>query len=127
MTVIDHDDPTREVVDVAARLARLRRLSGLMDNAIRLPGGFRVGWDGLIGLVPGIGDLTTAGISGYIVWQGVKLGLPRSVVLRMIGNIVIDTAIGSIPLVGDAFDVAFKANIRNVTLMEEYLLKEKRR
>lgn len=126
MTVIDHDDPTREVVDVAERLARLRRLSRLMDSAVRLPGGFRIGWDGLIGLVPGIGDVATAGISGYIVWQGVKLGLPRSLVLRMIGNIVIDTGIGSVPLVGDAFDVAFKANIRNVQLMEDYLLNKKR-
>lgn len=113
---------TGEVRDVAARLARLRRLSQLMDSAMRLPGGFRVGWDGIIGLVPFVGDVITGGISAYIIWQGVKLGLPRSLVLRMIFNVLIDTGIGSVPLVGDAFDVAFKANIRNVSLMEKHLL-----
>ena len=113
--------PLPDSTETAARLARLQRLSRLMDSALRLPGGYRIGWDGIIGLIPGIGDLVGAGVSGYIIWEGMKLGLPRSVVLRMIGNVVLETGIGSIPLAGDAFDMVFKANIRNVRLMERYL------
>lgn len=124
MSDLSNVNQTQHDIDVPARLARLRRLSRLMDSAVRLPGGYRVGWDGLIGLIPGIGDIATAGISSYIIWEGVKLGLPRSLVLRMIGNMVIDTGIGSVPLVGDAFDIAFKANIRNVQLMEDHFLKK---
>lgn len=106
----------------ASRLRRLRSLAWLLDNSIGLPGGIRIGLDALIGLVPGIGDALGALVSLYILHEARKLGAPRSVLMRMSGNILIDTLIGAIPFAGDLFDAGFKANARNVALLERYQL-----
>jgi len=98
-----------------------------MDSSIRLPGGFRIGVDGLIGLVPVLGDLAAAGASFYIVAQAARAGVPTSVLVRMVLNVALDAMIGAIPVLGDVFDVAFKANLRNARLMDAYLDRNARR
>ena len=100
---------------------RLARLAWLLDSAIRLPGGFRIGLDGLIGLVPGIGDVFGAVLSSYIVIEAARMKVGGSVLMRMVGNIALELGIGLVPVVGDLFDVVFKANMRNVQLLETYL------
>ena len=104
------------------RMQRLRTLAWLLDNSIPLPGGYRVGIDALIGLVPGVGDAVGALISAYIVNEARAMGAPRSVLLRMISNVMIETVIGAIPFAGDLFDAAFKANTRNLALLARYQL-----
>jgi hypothetical protein len=105
-------DPVREV----------ETLAWLLDNSIPIPGtGRRVGIDGLIGFVPVVGDMASAGMGLFVVWRGSRLGLPRVVVARMLANSAIDLAVGAIPVVGDAFDLWFKANTRNLRLMHRYL------
>src|SRR5688500_15915374 len=89
---------------VPERLRRLQALAWLLDNSIPLPGGFRIGVDALLGLIPGIGDAMGALISAYIVNEARSMGASRSVLLRMMGNVLIETAIGSIPFAGDVFD-----------------------
>ncbi|MDY6949403.1 MAG: DUF4112 domain-containing protein [Pseudomonadota bacterium] len=113
---------TAKDVDSAERARRLRALAWLMDNSIPLPGGFRVGIDAIIGLVPGIGDAIGALISAYIINEARGMGAPRSVLLRMMGNVMLETVIGAIPLAGDLFDAAFKANTRNLALLAQYQL-----
>jgi hypothetical protein len=107
--------------DRAQTLLRLRRLATLLDTAIRLPGGIRVGADAIIGLAPGIGDAITTVLAAYIVAEAWRLGVPKRVVLRMAANVAIDGLVGAVPVLGDIFDVAFKANIRNVALLERHL------
>ena len=108
----------RRVADISRRL---RRLAWLLDSAIRLPGGFRIGFDGLIGLVPGIGDLLAALLSSYIVIEAARLKAPSSVLMRMVLNVALELGIGLVPVIGDLFDFVFKANLRNVQLLETYL------
>ena len=92
-----------------------------MDAAIEIPGTkIKIGLDPLIGLIPGIGDGAGAVVSLYILYRAFQLGVPRSVLLRMAINIGIDTLVGSVPVIGDVFDVAWKANIKNVELIEKY-------
>lgn len=100
------------------RLERLRFLANLLDTCIMLPGGYRIGLDPILGLIPGVGDLIGAGISLYIVREAAKLGIPKWVVLRMLANVGTEALIGFIPVLGDVFDAAFKANMRNLRLLE---------
>ena len=103
-------------------LARARTLARLLDSAARVPGtGIRFGADAVLGLIPGLGDVAGAALAGYLVILAQRLGVPRSVVLRMLGNVAIDTIAGTVPLIGDMFDVAFKSNLRNVALLERAL------
>ena len=105
-----------------SRLSRVRTLARALDSAVAIPGtGIRMGLDPLLGLIPGIGDMAGAALSGYIVLTGLQLGAPRAVVVRMLGNIAIDTLVGSVPIVGDLFDVGWKSNDRNVALLERHL------
>jgi hypothetical protein len=89
--------------------------------AIRLPGGYRIGLDGLIGLIPGIGDGIGLLASGYIVAAAARLGAPKSILARMTLNVLLESLIGIIPVIGDLFDFAWKANLRNLALMNRYL------
>ena len=92
-----------------------------MDRAVRLPiVGVRLGWDSILGLIPGIGDALTLGPAAYIVLAAHRMGAPGALKARMIGNIAIDALIGSIPLVGDIFDIGWKANTRNVDLLRRH-------
>ena len=99
-------------------VARLRWLAAFLDDAIEIPGlKARVGWDAIIGLIPGVGDVASMGLSLYIVYEAKRLGTPRHVLAMMVANVAIDAAVGSIPALGDVFDMAFKANRRNLRLM----------
>jgi hypothetical protein len=103
--------------------ATLRSLARLMDSAIAIPGtNIRLGLDALIGLVPGVGDLAGAAMSGYIVLASARLGAPPPVLIRMVGNIAVDGVIGSVPLLGDLFDVGWRANVRNTELLDRHLV-----
>lgn len=104
------------------RLARVRVLARALDSAIGIPGTkARVGLDPLLGLIPGVGDLAGAALSGYIVLSGIHLGASRTTVLRMIGNVALETLVGTVPLLGDLFDAGWKANNRNVALIERHV------
>ncbi len=107
--------------EIARRVARLRFLARVLDTAVRLPNGFRFGADSLIGLLPGIGDAATTLIASYFVYEGYQLGLPPRALLAMAGNVAIGSFIGSVPLAGDLFDTVFKANVRNLRIIEKYL------
>ena len=101
---------------------KLNRLAWLLDNSIRIPGTqIRFGLDGLIGLIPGIGDAAGAIISSHILTQAAQLGAPKSLLLKMGFNIGFDAVLGLIPGVGDVADFVWKANYRNVQLLNEYL------
>jgi hypothetical protein len=104
------------------RIQRLRRLAGLLDDSIPLPGGYRIGLDPIIGLIPGLGDVIGAIFSAYIIYEAHSLGTPRSVLLRMMGNVALETLVGTIPILGDLFDAVFKANLRNLELLAQYRL-----
>jgi len=107
------------------RVARLDALATLLDTAFILPGtNVRFGFDALIGLVPGIGDAITTAISLYIVHEARQLGAPAHLILRMLANVALDGFVGAVPLVGDAFDVLWRANRRNVRLLREWLARE---
>lgn len=97
-------------------------LARVLDRAIRIPGTeIRIGLDGLLGLVPGIGDTVGAALSAAIVFAGVRAGASRAVLGRMVANVAIDTLLGAIPFVGDLFDFAWKANAKNAALLERFL------
>ena len=103
-------------------LKQLRSLTHTLDNAFEIPGvGYRVGWDAIIGLVPGIGDAIMLVPSGYIVYQAYRLGAPRSTLTRMVFNLGLETVVGSVPLIGDLFDATWKSNARNLYLLEQHL------
>ncbi len=104
--------------DQAETERRLDRLAWLLDDLFRIPGlRWRVGLDALIGLVPGIGDTVTTAVSLYVLAAAVRYRVPRITVLRMALNLAIDHAVGAVPVVGDLFDVWWKANQRNVALL----------
>ena len=106
----------------AASIARVKRIARVMDVAWHIPGTkIRFGADSVIGLVPGAGDLVTMGISLYMLAEAHRLGIPKPILLKMAGNIAIDTGIGAIPLVGDVFDLFFKSNSKNAKLLVDYI------
>jgi Domain of unknown function (DUF4112) len=103
-------------------LAQLRGLGRLLDGAVTIPGTrIRVGLDPLIGLVPVVGDWIGALFSAYIVARSVGLGVSGATVLRMLGNLALDLTIGAVPVLGDLFDLGFRANQRNLALLEAHL------
>ena len=104
------------------RLDRLHRVGWLLDSSLPIPGTrFRLGIDQVVGLVPGIGDLIGGLLSLYIIVEASRMGVPRGLLARMGWNVAIDTLVGEIPILGDLFDIAFKANIRNLALLDGYL------
>jgi hypothetical protein len=110
------------------RLAQVRWLARLMDDNFRIPGTpLRFGWDSVLGLFPGLGDVLTSAISLLIVHHASQTGASKFTLARMLGNVGLDFVIGAIPLLGDLFDFAFKANRRNVRLLEQHLHKRSAR
>src|SRR6266545_712877 len=94
----------------------------MLDSAVRIPGtGIRVGAESVFGLIPVVGDIAGAALSGYIVLASARLGAPASTIMRMLVNIGVDTIVGSVPILGDMFDVGWRANMRNVDLLEGHL------
>ena len=107
-----------------ARIARIDALATLLDTALAIPGtGVRFGLDALIGLFPVVGDIITTALSLFIVHEAYQLGAPGHVIA---GNVALDGVLGSVPLVGDAFDVLWRANRRNVRLLLEWLEHQRR-
>ncbi|HEX9107338.1 MAG TPA: DUF4112 domain-containing protein [Longimicrobiales bacterium] len=112
---------------MASALTGLRRLTWLLDDVVRIPGTrLRFGLDPIIGLLPGGGDLAGALLAGYALVVAARLGAPPSVLLRMAGNIAVDTVVGTIPVLGDLFDFGWKSNRRNLNLLERYLADPRR-
>lgn len=106
---------------VEASLRRLDRFALILDEAFRIPGTrWRIGLDGMIGLVPGIGDALTAAIALYPLAEGWRHGVPKRLLARMLGNVGFDAAVGAIPILGDIFDLRFKSNRRNVELLRRH-------
>ncbi|GJL76009.1 DUF4112 domain-containing protein [Nitrosomonas sp.] len=101
---------------------KLNRLAWLLDSTFRIPGTqFRFGLDGLIGMIPGIGDAAGAIISSHILTQAAQMGAPKSLLVKMGFNIGLDAILGLIPVIGDISDFVWKANQRNVKLLNDYL------
>jgi hypothetical protein len=108
--------------DRSRSLAEVEALAWLLDNSIPVPGtGRRFGVDAIVGLVPVVGDVVSAGMGLFVVWRASRMGLPRIVVVRMLTVSAVDFVIGSIPIAGDAFDLWFKANTRNLNLLRRHL------
>lgn len=108
--------------DPAALRKRIETMEFLLERSFTLPGLNRpVGLDAIIGLVPVVGDVITAMMGTYIVWEARNLGMPKWKLWRMIGNIGVDTALGAIPFIGDAFDLLFRSNTRNLKIIKAHL------
>lgn len=104
------------------QIERLRALTRVLDSAIQIPGTrYRIGLDALIGIVPGIGDVVGAMFSAFIVFQSARMGVSTATLVRMLGNVALDTIVGEVPLLGDLFDAGWKANTRNLALLEGHL------
>lgn len=111
--------------EIEAAYARVDALARVMDSIVAIPGtDVRIGVDALLGLVPVIGDILSQAISSYIIWESRRLGVSRWTLTRMVGNSLMDMTIGAVPVVGDAFDVAFRANMRNLALLKAEMQKK---
>jgi hypothetical protein len=105
-------------------VTRLEGLARLMDGAVVLPGtNTRLGLDVIIGLVPVAGDVISGVISSYLIWEARQLGAPKWLIARMMANTLLDTTVGAIPVLGDAFDVMFRANMKNMALLRRHMEK----
>lgn len=107
--------------ETQATLKRLRWLANILDTAVTLPGGFKFGADTFIGLTPVAGDIATALIACYFVYEGRRLGVPRPALAKMGLNVVLDLVLGAVPVIGDLADTWFKANVRNLAIIEKHL------
>jgi hypothetical protein len=109
--------------DIASRIKRVRVLAKLLDNSISIPGtGWKFGFDAIIGLIPVVGDMIGAVLSGYIVLEAARADVPSFTLARMLANVGIDALLGAVPAAGDVFDAVWKANIKNVSLLEHHLV-----
>ncbi|WP_237479568.1 DUF4112 domain-containing protein [Lichenibacterium dinghuense] len=122
-TTIEHDAAhAASAAEALARLKRLKTIAWAVDGVFRLPGTrFRFGLNSVIGATPAAGDVLLAGISLYIVNEARKIGLPKEKIARMLANIGVEAAAGAVPLIGTLFDMGFKANLRNIAIIEEHL------
>jgi uncharacterized protein DUF4112 len=106
---------------IPSSLAHVRRFATWLDAGIRVPGtSLRFGLDPILGLVPGLGDAAGALLAGWLVVEALRLGVSPSTVGRMVLNVAVDAAVGAVPVLGDLFDFAWKANLRNVALLERH-------
>jgi hypothetical protein len=113
-----------EHAEIEAALLRINSLARIMDSLFAIPGTrLRLGVDSILGLVPVAGDVLAQVISAYIIWEARRLGVSKLTLWRMAGNTLVDTVVGAVPIVGDAFDVVFKANMKNLRLLQRHLEK----
>ncbi|WP_413990201.1 DUF4112 domain-containing protein [Labrys okinawensis] len=118
---------TGSVNDLRARVERLDRLSRLLDIAFSIPfTKIRFGVDAIIGLIPGFGDWAGVLLSSIIVIEAVRIGVPRVLLARMIVNVAIEGALGTVPVAGDVIDIFWRANRQNMTLLRDHLIAEGR-
>ncbi|MEG4852645.1 DUF4112 domain-containing protein [Microcoleus sp. B5-D4] len=119
---IQNSSPNTPSQSHVASLRRLRRISHLLDNAIPIPGTkYRIGLDPILGLIPGGGDLISSIFAGYVVFKSAQMGVPQETLVKMATNIVFDTVAGTVPVAGDLLDVAWKANVKNIELLDAHL------
>ncbi|SRR6476469_2339667 len=119
---LQNSSPNTPSPSHVASLRRLRRISHLLDNAIPIPGTkYRIGLDPILGLIPGGGDLIGSIFAGYIVFKSAQMGVPQETLVKMAANIVFDTVAGTVPVAGDLLDVAWKANVKNIELLDAHL------
>ncbi|MEZ2248685.1 DUF4112 domain-containing protein [Microcoleus sp.] len=119
---IQNSSPNTTNKSHVASLRRLRRISNLLDNAIPIPGTkYRIGLDPILGLIPGGGDLISSIFAGYVVFKSAQMGVPQETLVQMAANIVFDTVAGTVPVAGDLLDVAWKANVKNIELLDAHL------
>ena len=104
-------------IPVSRRLERMRSLSRLLDTAFTLPGGFRIGIDPIIGLIPAIGDFIASSLSIWFLYDAARLGIPKRVLTLMVLNVMLEAAVGTIPVLGNVADAIWKANARNMALV----------
>lgn len=110
--------------DAASVLRRVEAMEKLLERGFVIPGtNVPVGLDSIIGLVPVVGDLITAALGGWILWEARNLGLSKFHLMRMAANIGIDTALGAVPLVGDAFDLLYRSNTKNLRILRRHIEK----
>ena len=108
--------------DAASVRRRIEAMEKLLENSFTIPGvNYRIGLDSVAGLVPVVGDFVTAAMGMWLVWEAKNLGLPKWKLWRMTGNVAFDTAVGAIPVVGDAFDFLFRSNTRNLKIVKRHL------
>lgn len=110
----------------SSTLVHVRKVAWLMDSSIPIGGGHSIGIDGIVDSIPGVGDIAGVLVSGYIIYKAAACGAPQPVLMRMAGNIVIDALLGAFPVLGAIADSAFKANIRNVAILEKFLAERDR-
>lgn len=108
--------------DAVSVRRRIEAMERLLERSFRIPGvNYPIGLDAIAGLVPVVGDLVTAAMGAWIVWEAKNLGLPKWKLWRMAGNVAFDTAVGAVPVVGDAFDLLFRSNTRNLKIVRRHL------
>ncbi|MGB3377991.1 DUF4112 domain-containing protein [Allopontixanthobacter sediminis] len=108
--------------DPASVRKRIEAMEHLLERSFTIPGvNYPVGLDSIVGLVPVVGDLVTAAMGAYLVWEARNIGLPKWKLWRMAGNVAFDTAVGAIPIAGDAFDLLFRSNTRNLRIVKRHL------
>ena len=101
---------------------RIEAMEQLLERSFTIPGvNYPIGLDSIVGLVPIVGDLVTAAMGAYMIWEAKNIGLPKWKLYRMAGNVAFDTALGAVPLVGDAFDLLFRSNTRNLKIVKKHL------
>jgi hypothetical protein len=105
---------------VSRRLERMRALARLLDTRFQLPGGFRVGIDPFIGLIPGVGDVIASSLSIWLLYDAARLGIQKRYLAVMILNVVVEAAVGAFPILGNIIDAIWKANVRNMRLVEKH-------
>ncbi|WP_247714879.1 DUF4112 domain-containing protein [Qipengyuania mesophila] len=101
---------------------RIEAMEYVLERSLVVPGTkFPIGLDTIIGFVPVLGDFIAAGLAAFIVWEAKNLGLPRWKLWRMLGNVAIDSAVGAVPIVGDAFDMVYRSNTKNLRIVKAHL------
>ena len=114
--------PVLSAGELREELVRLDRLAARLDHWVTIPGTrIGIGLDSLVGLIPGVGDVLMGGVSSWIVWKAWKLGASRAVLAQMLFNVGIDLVGGVVPVAGDVFDVLWRANLRNLSLLRQDL------
>ncbi|MBX2993789.1 MAG: DUF4112 domain-containing protein [Bdellovibrionaceae bacterium] len=99
----------------------LKKLAEWLDSKYRLPGGFRIGWDGILGFIPGVGDFVTSLVSLYIMARAAAIGVSPAVIIRMGLNVLLDNLFDLVPFLGNFFDIFWKANTKNMALVDRYV------